>query len=235
MKIIVNKDFRKFKEGDTIELNVEPNKVVCLVGDNGSGKSTICRGIRGMKDSLKNINKSMYDGMSSFINDVNKIDFGVNCTIEGLDDYDEVFCLDRISDDPLSYDNCATASSLILGGGMKMQKASGGEKSVMMFSKYLDQIKKTHKQGNKALFVLDEIDSGFDMKFQNNYILATYKLISKMCKNPALLIVTHNPLALLSKHNKKLNLVVYDLDKKLEYDDVEEWFYNKTGLRIVKA
>lgn len=101
IRITINKAYRNFKEGDVFELRTS-EKPLFIVAENGSGKTSLLAGIRGIKDSLKNINKKIFDGMSSVQQEVAASEFKACTTVEGLEGFDEVFCCDRISDDPTS-------------------------------------------------------------------------------------------------------------------------------------
>lgn len=61
-------------------------------------------------------------------------------------------------------------------------------------------------------------------------------MIKNICdiNDCSIIIVTHNPLTIISKYNKYLNISIYDLDDRKEYIDAENWFYNKTGIKISK-
>lgn len=231
--IKINHDYRRFKEGEEFNLDVSPSHVLFLTGNNRTGKSSILRGIRGIKDTLEKVNKDCWDGMRSSVNEVAALEFQANASIEGLDQFDEVFCLDRVTDDPTSFEAAATASGLIGGGGWYTQKASGGEKSLIMMDMFAKKIAKYHKQGNRALIILDEVDNGFDINLQQRFAKGTKNILDKAIKEEySLLIVTHSPLAILSKFNEALKYKIYDMNLRYTFDSAEMWFYLNTGMKI---
>ena len=233
IKITINEVYRRFNKGDVFELDVSPSHTLFLTGSNGTGKSSILRGIRGIKDTLEEVNKKCWDGMCSSVNEMASLDFQANASIGGLDQFDEVFCLDRVADDPTSFEAAATASGLIGGGGFYTQRASGGEKSLIMIDMFTKKIAKHHKQGNKALIILDEIDNGFDVNLQQKFLKGTRRILDKAIEEEySLLIVTHNPLVIISKLNKAFKYKIYDMNLRYTFDSAEMWFYVNTGMKI---
>lgn len=231
--IKINHDYRRFKEGEEFNLDVSPSHVLFLTGNNRTGKSSILRGIRGIKDTLKEVNKDCWDGMRSLVNENAALEFQANASIEGLDQFDEVFCLDRVTDDPNSFEASATASGFVDGGGLYCQRASGGEKSLIMIDMFTKKVAEHHKQGNKALIILDEIDNGFDINLQQRFVKVIKNVLDRVIKEEySLLIVTHSPLAILSKFNETLKYKIYDMNHKYTFYSGEMWFYLNTGIKI---
>ncbi len=230
--IKINHSYKSFKEGEEFNLDVSPSHVLFITGNNRTGKSSILRGIRGIKDTLKEVNKDCWDGMCSSVNKNAALEFQANVSIEGLDQFDEVFCLDRVTDDPNSFEVAATASGLVGGGGLYCQRTSGGEKSLIMLGMFVKKIAKHHKQGNKALIILDEIDNGLDVNLQIKFVKGVKDALDKVIKEEySLLIVTHNPLTILSKDNQ-FKYKIYDMNHKYTFDSGEMWFYLNTEMKI---
>lgn len=228
IKITINKAYRNFKEGDVFELRTS-EKPLFIVAENGSGKTSLLSGIRGIKDSLKNINKKIFDGMSSVQQKVAASEFKACTTVEGLEGFDEVFCCDRISDDPTSMELAATCTGFITGGGYRAQRLSGGQKSIMMLSNFIAKISKVHEKDKKALIIFDEMDTGLSMTMQQRYVDKTKKILEKYgIENASLIFVTHNPLTILGAKE----CTIYELDLKAYYDDPKEWFEDTTGYEL---
>lgn len=233
IQIKIDKAYRKFKEGDIYNFDVSPSYTLVVVGKNGVGKSSLFRGIRGIKDSLEKINKSNLDGMTASANEIASLEFNSSASITGLEEFDEIYCLDRVTDDPTTFEAASTAYGLIAGGGFYTQKMSGGQKSIFMLRTFVDKIKKVHKQGASSLVILDEADTGFDMNNQMMYITAATNMLKKVLENPNIIVVTHNPLSIISKMNK-VPIKVYDIDPGLckTFDSPEDWCFVKTGIKI---
>lgn len=217
IKFTIKEDFRKFKKGDVYEFDVKPGKILHIIGPNASGKSTLLRGIRGIKDSLKQANKKAFDGMTSAAQEMTYHDTMTNIDIEGLDEYDEVFVCDQQADNPLTFEHSATASGLIMGGGMMMQRKSNGEMSMLMQAKFISQILTEHKEGNKMLIIMDEMDDGFDIAHQIKYGKILDKIYGERWPDATIIHVTHNFLSAISP-SKVYETSIYDMEFKMEYD-----------------
>lgn len=66
--------------------------------------------------------------------------------------------------DPLSLDNCATASALVKNGGFYLKNKSNGERQLQSLSKWIHENKADWNE--KCLLVFDEVDKGFDLRYQ---------------------------------------------------------------------
>lgn len=229
--IKINHEYRRFKEGEEFNLDVSPSHILVITGSNGLGKSSLLRGIRGIKDSLKDINRSDFDGMTIQANTLASMDFNANASIEGLDEFEEVYCLDRVTDDPNSFEAAATASGLIGGGGFYAGRMSGGQKSIFMLHKFIEKIEKIHKKGANSLVILDEVDSGFDIYNQINYLTVVNKKFRSILENPSIIVVTHNPLSIISRKTE-IPVKVYDMDIKYTVKSPKDWFYIVTGIKL---
>lgn len=227
--IKINKDYRNFKSGDIFNLDVSPDYILIIIGKTGLGKSSLLRGIRGIKDSLESINLKDFDKMDSSNNKSAYLDFKKNATIEGIEQFDEIFSLDRITDDPNSFELASTAVGLIQGGGVHTNRMSGGQKSLYIFSNFIYKVKKVHKENNTSLVMLDEIDFGLDINSQKIYLKSIYKGFNNILNNPSIIVVTHNLLTPLYFKDK---IKIYDMDLKDYFSNPYEWFNLKTGLQI---
>lgn len=206
-----NKDVRCYKEGTKATLVVGGKSVVWVVGGNLSGKSTLLQLMRSRKDSMG----SEYNMMSSVLNKLKSEDVD----IDGLDAYDNVFYLDSVIDDPMSYENSASADLFLEGGGYYMQKQSKGQKALSMLNKFLSQIDKVRSENGadtqtKTLIVLDEVDEGLDVGKQSKFI----KLLDAMVKkyNADLVVVCHSILPIVMSDNHEVWSVEYGCPMSLE-------------------
>ena len=235
MKVTCNDDFRGFKKGESFEIPIYRG-VNYIVGPNGSGKSTIMHFIRAKRDSLMNESMSLFDGMSKMEDKLFQ-DSDV-FTIEGLDDYEYVFMLDSIDDDPTSFNNAASAYGLINGGGLECQKKSKGQKAEFMLLKFvrlitnklgttmMDLSGQELKEKKKCLFILDEVDEGLDLKRQADF----HKILYNICTlfNADVLCICHNSFCILCDHASTL---VFDMSDK-EEKTIETYIKEQTGLTI---
>ena len=193
MKIIVENDFRKFKKGDIFDFSMlKEYKFLTVVGNNGSGKSSLIQTIRGFKHDLKE--------NSLFRDDYKKLTENVKIESE----YEKIFIYDSIKDDGTHFMNAYDASNYIGMGGFENQRRSHGESSLnnlsAFFQKFKDKIIK-----EKTLVVLDELDKGFSLQSQTMYLNFVNKLIGMGCH---VIVVTHNVFAI------KQSILVYDFEAK---------------------
>ena len=92
MKILVNKDFRNLKEGTEYDLAFTENiNTICIVGDNGSGKSSLLDAIVGnfispkkqYSDTILNDKKSKLKNYITLSEHNFEAVFGFNAHLEG--------------------------------------------------------------------------------------------------------------------------------------------------------
>lgn len=235
MKVTCNDNFRGFKKGESFEIPIYRG-VNYIVGPNGSGKSTIMHFIRAKRNSLKQETIELFDGMTKTEDTLfqNSDIF----TVEGLDEYENVFMLDSIDDDPTSFINAATAYGLVNGGGLNCQKKSKGQKAQFMLLNFIQLV--TNKLGTtlqdlasqelkdkkKCLFILDEIDEGLDLMRQSNF----HQILHNICTlfNADVLCICHNSFCILCDNASTL---VFDMNSK-EEKTIETYIKEQTGLTI---
>ena len=234
--ITINTKNRCFNEGEVVSINLEPNKVNYIVGPNGCGKTTLLHYIRATKNSLHDINMKSFDGMEP--NDDHIYKNSSAFTIEGLDQFDAVYVLDSVDDDPTSFINSASATGFIDGGGWHSMSLSKGQKAKHMIGRFLDKMEKHsgfsikhHKAGMRLaghpLIVVDEVDEGMDLASQVTF----HKLINNIGRvwNATVICVCHNVMAMVSNGN--LNTQVYDLSTKSN-KSIHDYIKEQTGLSI---
>lgn len=206
MHIKFNKDFRVFKKDDEIDFPVEHFKINWIVGDNRSGKSTILKLFRKQKDSLKDVLNRLRDGLYAQDSDIE----GTSdiATIDGIDNYEKMFFLDAISDDPTSFVNSGSAGAFVGYGGMAAQKMSKGQKAAAMLGQFMqlikdeltpdvfqtvmDRLKNSDDIDNcfVALICFDEVDEGMDLNAQMSFLKVLHKAFSVFCSD--IIVVTHS-------------------------------------------
>lgn len=198
LKFNISDDFRCFKKGQEIDINLIKNGVNYIVGPNGSGKTTLMHAIRAERHDLAEYNKDLFDGMSNM---EDSIMTSSGITIEGLDKFDQIFVLDSVDDDPLSFTNSATASGYICGGGWEMAHLSKGQKALAMQSKFIKSLQNItkfsiadYKAGKKydkhPLIIVDEVDEGLDIKMQSKFDIIVSNLATTY--NATLICICHN-------------------------------------------
>lgn len=236
IKFTAKKDFRAYKAGDTRTIRLADNDVTFIVGNNGSGKSTLLHCIRAKKHTLFKINREERDGMSN--NDDRILSDNSFCDIDGIDEFDNVFVLDSVDDNPLSLVNSSTASSFINGGGMLASRLSNGQKTIDMLNRFIVKIQnvtdfdgKKYNEGGQCptrnLIIFDEVDEGLDIKWQ--YRFATVLKNMSVIFNASVVCVTHNVMLPFFLHGKDCN--VYDIK---EGDEVKlsEYVERETGFKL---
>lgn len=235
--VTVDGKFRCF-DGDRFDIPLRLGDVNYIVGSNGSGKSTILQTIRAKKDSLYEINKDEFGGMSSQNIRLLK---GSPISITGIEDrFTHVFCIDAIEDDPCNFINSATAFGFVNGGGMAATNSSKGQKSISMLGGLFKKIQTAlnftiddYKSGkimeeSASLILVDEIDEGLDLGNLFNFD----HLMHNLCRvfNGTVICVTHNPLVC---YGNKLrgSYPVFDMGKKKEVTIVD-YIEKEVGVRF---
>lgn len=223
----MNADDRVFKKGNKIVLELEKNTPNFILGPNGSGKTTLMHYIRATRHSLKDINKKAFDGMTN--NEDRLYANSKLFSIKGLQRYDDIFVLDSIDDDPLSFTNCASASGLIMGGGWTAQRISKGQKAVFLMSNFLKKVidvtemsAEDYIAGKKSkkhcLIIVDEVDEGMDMENQIKFP----RMLENLCAvfNATVICICHNAMSMIT--NKGMDTRVYDMSAS-SYTTLKEY------------
>lgn len=209
--ITLKQDDRCFKAGDVLDIPLIKGQVNYMVGPNGSGKSTFAHWLRARTSGLRKYNKSVFDGMTNNDDTLYKDWDGIE--VKGLESFDDVYVLDSVDDNPTSFTNSATASGLIMGGGLQAMSLSKGQTSQLIISTFLSKMEKVTGYGmiehrrrkdeglpgydKHPLIILDEIDEGLDLKNQMRFD----RLISNIGKvwNATIICICHNPMVALCR------------------------------------
>lgn len=240
IKIEILEDFRCFKKGDIFKIEINPYGITYVVGDNGSGKSTLLQALRLQGDSLKKVNEVRTDGVGNQILRNMQKDVLPKIKINGFD-YDEVYCLDSVVDDPNSLDNSCTAWAIYAGGGLSTNKASKGEKVLFLLGRFIrdiktemDKLTEEERIKHKRLFIIDEVDEGLDLRLQFKY---NWILGRKFCTDyfGDVLVVSHNALCMLS--DSLVKPLVFDISKK-KMTTINKYIKDKTNgeysIKVIK-
>ena len=240
LKITAKVDERMFHTGDSIELNLTAGVVNYMVGSNGCGKSTLLHIIRSHKDS---IHESLSQGRKSdFARGHDLLFYNGMFDVEGLDQFEHVFVLDAVEDNPVSFEKAATATALIDGGGYWLMHHSRGEGSKMLFSRFISNIQKitgtsidkeTKKPVNvpktRSLIIIDEMDEGLDLESQATF----HRLLFNLCNvfNATVLCVCHNPTCILFDRIGTAN-PVFDMTDRT-YKNISQYINEQSGKYII--
>ena len=209
LSLTANIDVRTFKKGDNVTLQFNSGLCV-MVGDNGSGKSTITNTIRGYF-----INQEKAVGVGDSLNntDIKHLSKAFNIQT----DYDYCCCVDFYLDNPLASNNSYDAVEFLMNGGYAVQHKSHGECQAYMLSRLLKQLdgyRKSHPT-NKILLILDEPENGLSIPKQYKLVdIVIPGLIRKYKLD--LLVMTHNPILVSSVSD------VFDVGSK-KYVSVKEY------------
>lgn len=195
MKIKIKKDFRNFKSGEEFDFSMlEDLKSICVVGENGCGKSSLFHALRGLKNDLRT--------ESLFERDFKKL--AENVEIEHT--YDKIYYFDNVKDNGSDMNVAYDAFNYLESGGFTTRNKSHGESSLIYLSMFLDKLFPKINKEERTLVVLDEVDNGFSIKSMTLYYNLVMKLISQY--NCHVVVISHNPFLM---HQ---NILVYDFSKK---------------------
>lgn len=218
MKIRFKEDFRKFKKGQEINLDFEKYKIICLVGSNGCGKSTITYSIQNICGTTK---KPNYLNMGGFSDEFTKA-----VEITGYENFHIIDTLCANRDNPQSLSCAADAETFIDSGGFAVRFASHGNKNSYIFSETLKNMTNKCPDDKENLLVIDEIDSGFDVKMQ--YYLGKFGLYNIANNiNSRILFISHNPIVLLLL-DYILDVGFFDVET-MQYTTPKEYIKRVTG------
>lgn len=216
INIKVNKDFRCFLAGDEFEFEFSMFKPLWLVGNNGTGKSTLVEAIRCMRNDA-NTRESIA---------LYKHNFKDVFTIDGLDQYDKILHLSATVDDSLNFCNASSATDFIDFGGFWLSKMSHGQRAMAQLNSFVGKtLEENLKDVDpfKTLIILDEADKGLDLRYQVGYANMVKNLAYKyMCD---VLVISHNPVCWL------ISGYVYSIEDK-ELMTSTEYIKSETGISL---
>lgn len=158
--------FRNFRKGWKADLTraLEQHHRVLLVGDNGTGKSTVLQALRGYKDNNpQKINLKLEDLPRKVL---------PNFTV--ATNYDEIYHLDSVMDDGNSMMNAYDAVSYMKSGGHAANTISRGQGSLFYLDRFIQSLPTAG--GGRRLVVLDEVDTGLSLLLQRHFLKVLDKL-----------------------------------------------------------
>lgn len=212
MKIKIIKDFRNQKAGWEYDFSdLKELKYMVIVGDNGSGKSTIMQALRGTTSKKTN---SLYE------DDYKKL--AENIEVEH--NYENIVFFDAVNDNGLNFMNAFDASNYVSMGGYAKQKISHGQGALNDLGLFLEKNKNSINE--KTLVVLDEVDNGLSTanmaKFFNFISTLSY---TKKCD---IIAISHNPFLIAR------SIICYNIEKR-EIVNSKKYIKEVTGYEIKMA
>ena len=237
IKVTMKKDCRKFKAGEVIEVPLREGAVNFMVGGNGCGKSTFSHFIRATRHTLKEYNTKINEGMTNNDDRLFSRDTGV-FDIEGLEVFDDIFVLDAIDDDPLSFDRAISATAFVTNGAFEMTNMSKGERASSLFVRFLKNIERmlgvnakdpdSIKNNTKhSLIILDEVEEGMSLEIQKTFYELMCIFAQKL--NATVLCISHNPMVAMCSGTT--DVVVYDMERRSE-TVLKDYIYDKLGFWV---
>lgn len=214
MKITIEEDFRGLKKGDVYDFDIEGNKHITVVGDNGCGKTSLFMAMRGNIDSGRDADKWSINGEA---NELKKF-------ISVEHSFEKIFYLNTADEDPQSYKMASSATDFIHNLGYQTKELSHGQRSMILLVHFLKKIT-PQIVPDKTLLILDEPDKGVDLK---NIALINNK-IKSLCDvdKISVLFVSHNPISSFWVDE------VYDFSNRKMYNS-SYYVFKKSGILLKK-
>ncbi|SFZ98550.1 Zinc ABC transporter, ATP-binding protein ZnuC [hydrothermal vent metagenome] len=217
MKVIEIKNLSFSYDRDTIleniNLSVEQNDFLAIIGPNGGGKSTLLKLILGLEHSSKGSIKIFNKAPSKNLSVIGYVPQNTNVNTDFPIKVIEVVLMGHIgSKNPLfgyGKDEISCAMNALAQVGMekfsenKIGSLSGGQRQRVMIARALC--------AHPKILILDEPTSSIDIKGQKEI----YELLKQLNNSITVIVVSHDISVILEYANKAAHI-----NKKLSYHDI---------------
>lgn len=192
------------KRLDSVSLQLQAGQMVCLLGANGAGKSSLLSAVSGLLPCTSgrvSINGKDIAGYS-----INQL-----ASFRSYQEQQSISHFDITVDDALSFFSAATDLPQRLDTALeigqfrtrKLSSLSGGESRRVHIARVLLQIWPAINKG-QGLIILDEPIQGLDFKHQH----LIFKLLNEFAKEGNLVLLSHHDLNLASRYSDRIILML---------------------------